>query len=74
MLKKLMEHSVATALAISVLPVPGGPYKSKPLRLLRLEGNRALHDSGYVHEARKEQSHVKKDEKYRRLAGNRAAD
>ena len=30
--KKLSEHVVATALASSVLPVPGGPYRSTPLR------------------------------------------
>jgi hypothetical protein len=28
--KKLREHDVATALATSVLPVPGGPYRRTP--------------------------------------------
>lgn len=30
MLKKVVLHSVATALASKVLPVPGGPYTSTP--------------------------------------------
>ena len=30
-LKKLSEHSVATALASSVLPVPGAPYSNIPM-------------------------------------------
>lgn len=30
MLKKVVLHSVATALANSVLPVPGGPYNRMP--------------------------------------------
>ena len=30
-LRKLREHSVATALARSVFPVPGGPYSKTPL-------------------------------------------
>ena len=30
MLKKVVLHSVATAFASSVLPVPGGPYSSTP--------------------------------------------
>ena len=29
-LRKFREHSVATALASRVLPVPGGPYRSTP--------------------------------------------
>lgn len=32
MLKKVVEHSVATALASSVLPVPGGPYSRMPFQ------------------------------------------
>ncbi|EAT48673.1 AAEL000367-PA [Aedes aegypti] len=35
MLKKVAEHSVATALASSVLPLPGGPKSSKPLAGVR---------------------------------------
>jgi len=31
-LKNVVLHSVATALAKSVLPVPGGPYNSKPFQ------------------------------------------
>ena len=31
-LRKRNEHSVATALASKVFPVPGGPYRSAPLR------------------------------------------
>ena len=30
-LRKFKEHSVATALAINVLPVPGGPYNNTPV-------------------------------------------
>lgn len=29
-LRKFREHSVATALASNVLPVPGGPYNNTP--------------------------------------------
>ena len=32
-LKKLREHSVATALAKSVLPTPGGPYLEKNITI-----------------------------------------
>jgi hypothetical protein len=32
MLKKVVRHSVATALASRVLPVPGGPYSSRPFQ------------------------------------------
>lgn len=35
MLKKVVLHSVATALASSVLPVPGGPYSSTPFHGVR---------------------------------------
>ncbi len=31
-LKNVVPHSVATALANSVFPVPGGPYSSTPLQ------------------------------------------
>ena len=31
MLKNVVPHSVATALASIVFPVPGGPYSSTPL-------------------------------------------
>lgn len=31
-LRKVMEHSVATALANRVFPVPGGPYNRTPVR------------------------------------------
>ena len=31
-LRKFREHSVATALASNVLPVPGGPYNSTPVK------------------------------------------
>jgi len=30
-LRKFKEHSVATAFASSVLPVPGGPYNNTPV-------------------------------------------
>ena len=30
-LRKFREHSVATALANNVLPVPGGPYNKTPV-------------------------------------------
>ena len=43
MLMKLMAHSVATAFAISVLPVPGGPYSNTPLRRFTPLANRSLH-------------------------------
>jgi hypothetical protein len=39
MLKKVVSHSVATALAKRVLPVPGGPYKSKPFHGERIPVN-----------------------------------
>lgn len=34
MLKKVVLHSVATALASRVLPVPGGPYSKMPCATL----------------------------------------
>lgn len=36
MLKKVVLHSVATAFASMVLPVPGGPYKRMPFQGLRI--------------------------------------
>ena len=36
MLKKVVLHSVATALASMVLPVPGGPNMSTPCRCMRI--------------------------------------
>ena len=36
MLKKVVPHSVATARASSVLPVPGGPKSSTPFHGLRM--------------------------------------
>ena len=36
MLKKVVPHSVATALASSVFPVPGGPYRRMPCSQGRL--------------------------------------
>ena len=38
MLKKVVPHSVATALASSVFPVPGGPYRRMPCSHGRLAG------------------------------------
>ena len=38
MLKKVVPHSVATALASSVFPVPGGPYRRMPCSQGRLAG------------------------------------
>lgn len=38
-LKNVVLHSVATALANSVLPVPGGPYSSKPFQGERIPVN-----------------------------------
>ena len=35
-LRKFNEHSVATAFASSVFPVPGGPYNSTPERKRKL--------------------------------------
>eukprot|EP00128_Syssomonas_multiformis_P005518 Colp12_sorted_trinity150504_noHs@13050 len=36
MLKNVVLHSLATALASSVLPVPGGPYKRRPFQGARM--------------------------------------
>jgi hypothetical protein len=62
MLKKVVRHSVATALASSVLPVPGGPYSRMPFHGLRIPvhrrgGQRAkqllyptpIHPKGCIH-------------------------
>jgi hypothetical protein len=32
-LRKLREHSVATAFASNVFPVPGGPYNNTPIHV-----------------------------------------
>lgn len=41
MLKKVVEHSVATALARRVLPVPGGPYNRMPCGVSNATGQSA---------------------------------
>ena len=43
MLKNVVLHSVAIALARSVLPVPGGPYSNKPFQGLSMP----LNNCGY---------------------------
>lgn len=47
MLKKVVRHCVATALASSVLPVPGGPYSSTPFQ----GASSPVNSSGYLHHA-----------------------
>ena len=49
MLKKVVPHSVATAFASRVLPVPGGPYSSKPFHGDRIPVN----NCGYYKENQK---------------------
>ena len=41
-LKKLSEHSVATALAKRVLPTPGGPYLKKKIIILKFQARKIL--------------------------------
>lgn len=43
MLKNVVLHSVAIALARRVLPVPGGPYNNKPFQGLNIP----LNNCGY---------------------------
>ena len=41
-LKKFKEHSVATALARRVFPVPGGPYNNTPVKASETRDSRLV--------------------------------
>ena len=59
-LKKLRAHSVATAFASRVLPVPGGPYSNTPENIEMSLLTCYLYRPGVIVQPLKQNSHIPK--------------